>query len=195
MKTLNTIQTFSKIGKVVSKIIYICCIVGICGCVVGAAAILLGGKALKFGGVTLHSILQTEAGISLGTLWAAIAVGIILCIGELFVSRLSYRYFDNELKAGTPFTFDGAKELLHLGISVIWIPIVTSIAAQIVQDIIFNFMAGTEKISIDGFESVMLGIMFIFISLLCKYGAEEKHKEQQANCFSESETDFSLPDN
>ena len=59
MKTLNTIQTLSKIGKIFSKFIYICCIIGICGCAVGTVAMLIGTEVLKIGGVSLHSILET----------------------------------------------------------------------------------------------------------------------------------------
>lgn len=172
MKTLNTIQTLSKIGKILSKIVYICCIVGFVGCIVGIASVLVGAEALKLGGVTLHSILETEAGIGIGTIWAAIAVGMILCIGEFFVSRMAYRYFVNELRAGTPFTLDGAKELLHLGISVIWIPIVTAVLAQIAQGVIAQHMEDVEKLSLNGFDSVALGVAFAIISLLCRHGAE-----------------------
>ncbi len=172
MKTLDTIQTLSKTGKVLSKIVYICCIVGLCGCGVGIVALLIGAETLKLGGVTLHGILETEAGVSTGTVWAAIAAGMILCIGEFFVSRMAYRYFENELNAGTPFTMDGAKELLHLGISVIWIPIVTAVLAQIAHGVIDQFMENVEKLNLDGFDSVMLGVMLIIASVLCKYGAE-----------------------
>ncbi len=172
MKTLNTIQTLSKVGKVISKIVYICCIVGFCGCAIGIVALLMGERAIKLGGVTLHGILQTEAGISEGTVWAAIAVGMILCIGEFFVSRMAYRYFENELKARTPFTVAGAKELLHLGISAVWIPIVSLVLAQIAQEIVEHFAENVEIMSLDGYDSVALGVMLIFMSLLCKYGAE-----------------------
>lgn len=174
MKTLSTIQiqTLSKIGKIFSKIVYICCIVGLCGCAVGIVAMLIGGEAVKLGGMTLHGVLAAEAGVSIGTVWTAIAVGIILCIGEFFVSRMAYRYFANELNAGTPFTTEGAKELLHLGISAIWIPIVTSVLAQVAQGVIGQFMANEANLSLDIFDSVALGAMFIFTSLLCKYGAE-----------------------
>ncbi len=180
MKTLNTIQTLSKIGKVFSKIVYICCIVGFCGSAVGIIAMLIGGEAIKLGGVTLHNIFESEANVSIGTVWAAIAVGIIFSIGEFFVSRMSYRYFDNELKAGTPFNEDGAKELLHLGISVIWIPIVTAVLAQVAQEVISQFMEASDKIQIECFDSVALGVMFIIMSLLCKYGAEKENGKTEA---------------
>lgn len=178
MKTLNTIQIFSKIGKILSKIVYICCIVGICGCALGAFAMFIGAETLKLGGMTLHSILETEANVSVGTIIAAIVVGMILCIGEYVISRMAYRYFKNELNAGTPFTEDGAKELLHLGVSVIWIPIVTAVLAQVAQGVIAQFMDNVEKLNLDGFDSVTLGVMFIFMSLLCKYGAECKENRE-----------------
>lgn len=172
MKTLNTIQTFSKIGKLLSKIIYICCIVGFIGCIVGIIAMLIGSHAAKISGTTLHSVLASEAGSSVGTLSVAIAAGLILSVGEFFVARMAYRYFSNELNAGTPFTLEGANELMHLGISVIWIPLVSIILTQIAQEVIAQFMENVELLSLDGYGSVMLGVAFIIMSLLCKCGAE-----------------------
>lgn len=180
MKTLNTIQTFSKLGKVFSKIAYICCMVGVCGCGVGIVAILVGVETVKLGGVTLHSILEAEAGISTGTIWAAIVVGMILCASEIIVARMAHRYFDNELKAGTPFTMEGAKELMHLGISILWIPIVAAVLSQVAQEVLSQFMENVEKVSLDGFDSVGLGIMCMVISLLCKYGAECRESRENS---------------
>lgn len=178
MKTLHTIQTLSKIGKVFSKIVSICCIVGFCGCAVGMIAMLVGAETIQLGGITLHGILEAEAGISVGTIWAAIVVGMILCVGEFFVSRMAYRYFDNELKAGTPFTVEGAKELLHLGISTIWIPLVSMILAQVAQGTFSQFMKDVEKLSLEDFDSVAMGVVFLIVSLLCRHGAELKDKSE-----------------
>lgn len=179
MKTLNTIQTLSKIGKVLSKIIYICCLIGLIGCAVGSIAMLIGLQTVKISGKTLESLLRTEAGVYTGTIWAAVAVGAILCIGEFFVARMAYHYFDHELQTGTPFSTEGAKELLHLGISLIWIPIVSVILAQVAQEVIAHFMMNVELLSLDGGQNVGLGILCIVISLLCKYGAEVLEKSNQ----------------
>ncbi len=172
MKTLKTIQTLSKIGKIFSKIVSICCLIGVIGCAVGSVAMLIGLKVVKIGGQTLENLLNTEAGVYTGTIWAAIAVGAILCIGEFFVAQKACRYFDHELQAGTPFTADGAKELLQLGISCIWIPIVAFVLAQVAQEVIAHFMANVALISIEGYQHVGLGIVLILVSLLCRYGAE-----------------------
>ncbi len=176
MKTLNTIQTVSKIGRILSKIVYICCIVGFIGCIVGIAAVLVGMQAVRIGGATLNSILENEAGVTMGTIWTAIAVGMIFSVGEFFLAHKAYRYFDNELSVGTPFTSDGAKELMHLGISVIWIPIVSAVSAHIAQEIITQLTENAEVIALDGFDNAALGVMFIIMSLICRYGAELKEK-------------------
>lgn len=172
MKTLNAIQTLSKIGKLISKIIYICTIVGLCMCAVGVAVLIVGLETVKLGGVTLHGIFEAEGSVGIGTAWTATVAGTILCIGEFFVSRMAYSYFDNEIKAGTPFTLEGAKELLRLGISVIWIPLATLVSSHIAQGIIVQLIGETERMSFDGFGSVSLGVMFIIMSLVCRYGAE-----------------------
>ena len=76
MKTLKTLQTISKVGRVISKIVFIACIVGFCGCVSGIITVAAGAEGIKFNGVTLKSLLQTEADITTGTLYALMAAGI-----------------------------------------------------------------------------------------------------------------------
>lgn len=172
MKTLNTIQTLSKIGKIFSKIINICCIIGLVGCGVGSVAMLVCTEASKVEGGSLNELFNAEAGVSVGTVWTAIVVGTILCVGEFFLSRTAQCYFANELKAGPPFTTEGAKELMHLGISAIWIPVVTGFLASVAREVTAQFAENAEKISVDAFDGVGLGVAIIVISLLCKYGAE-----------------------
>ena len=42
MKTLNIIQRLSRIGRILSKIIFIFCIIGFCGCIVGILSMAIG---------------------------------------------------------------------------------------------------------------------------------------------------------
>ena len=42
MKTLNNIQKLSKIGKVLSRLVFVFCIIGLCGCIVGIPSMALG---------------------------------------------------------------------------------------------------------------------------------------------------------
>lgn len=177
MKTLKAIQIFSKIGKVLSKIVNICCIIGFIGCIVGVVAMLVGGHVASANGTTLNTIFQTEAGTTVGVVWIAIAVGLIFSISEFIISHMAYRYFKNELEAGTPFTVEGGDQLCRLGISVAWISIAAGILGEIAQGIISEiFTESTEFSCMDFCDNVALGIAFIIVSLLCKYGAELEQK-------------------
>ncbi len=174
MKSLKTIQVLAKIGRIVSKIIGILSIVAACLCVAGIVSLALGLGALKIGGVTIHSIIETKAEISIGTLYAAMASGILLCVGEAILCRFAEKYFANELKAGTPFTFDGSKELLRLGILAICIPIASEILAAITYGIMRLLMDGVEPPKDWYGASIGIGVMMIVTSVICRYGAELK---------------------
>ena len=172
MNTLKTIQTLSKIGRILSKIVFICCVVGFCGCVVGIVSLGLGVEGLKLGGVTIHSIIANHSDMSMPTLYTAMATGVVLCAAEAVLSKFAERYFKNELADGTPFTMRGAKELMRLGIMTITIPLGTVIICSIGVAIADNFFPEIEKLSYNGYASVGLGVMMIVSSLFCRYGAE-----------------------
>ncbi len=172
METLNIIQKLSKIGKVLSKIMFIFCIIGFCGCIVGILSMALGAPTLKIGGVTLESILNTEADVTVGTVYAAMAAGMILCAGEAVLAKFAEYYFKHELADGTPFTLAGAKEMQRLGILTICLPIGTQIVAEIVYAVMEQTMQGVAPLRLDSAGSVALGVMFIVLSLICRYGAD-----------------------
>ena len=172
MNTLKTIQTLAKIGKVFSKIIFVCCIVGFCGCIVGIVSLALGAETFKLGGVTIHSMIENEAGMSLPTLYASMAVGLLFCGAEAVLCKFAEAYFKHELADGDPFTLRGAKELLRLGILTVAIPLGMVIVCSIGVAIADNMVPGIDKLSIGEFSSVGLGVMMIVLSLFCRYGAE-----------------------
>ena len=170
-KTLESIQTISKVGKVLSNIAFVFCLVGAILCAVGIATVGVPDN-LKVGGVTIHPLIGGLEGIGTGAAYAAMASGIILCAAAAVLSKLYVRYFDNELAAGTPFTFEGASELLRLGICTICIPLGAIIVAGICQAVIGSDISRVAEVSIDGSTSIGLGIAIIVMSLVCKHGAE-----------------------
>lgn len=171
-KTLNAIQVFSKIGKILCTIIHVFCIVGIVGCCIGLATYGSFDSALKIGDVSIYGIVKAGVDVTRGTVYASMTTALIYCIGQVILTRIAGRYFKNELKAGTPFTMDGAKELLHLGICTICIPIGTAIAASISYAIISNVFEHVADMTIDNLTTPGLGIGMILVSLICKYGAQ-----------------------
>ncbi len=181
MKTLEAIQTLSKLGRIFSKIICICSIVGAIGCAVGIVSLPFADKGLfKLGGVSIYGLISSRADIALNNLYPLFSGAAILCIGQAVTARVAESYFKNELTAGTPFTLSGAKELLRLGIVTICVPLGSIILSRIVSSIIAELLACGELFDPNGFDSVALGVMFIVMSLLCSYGAEEAEKHKNA---------------
>jgi len=177
-KTLNAIQTISKIGKILSKIVFICCIVGAVFCIVGLASLAVGvGELFKVGDVTVYGLIEANAQMSIHTMLAAMVTGAIICAGEAVLAKFAELYFHHELAAGTPFTLEGSKELMRLGILSIAIPVAVSVAAAIAYGILRAVLGDVAELDMTDL-SVGLGITFIIMSLLCRYGAEQAEKKE-----------------
>ena len=184
MKSLDTIQKLSKIGRVLSKIAFLFSVIGFCGCIAGLLSLSFGnGSLIKIGGVTLHALISEEYGYNIKSITAAPSGWMIICAGKAVLSKFAEVYFKNELKAETPFTLVGARGLLLLGILTLAIPTGCAVAGSIVEGIIAGFMqvekAEAMDIYFDNAASIALGIMFILGSLLCRYGAELKERAEK----------------
>ena len=81
-------------------------------------------------------------------------------------------------RAETPFTLAGAKELQRLGILALAIPLGSSLLGSIAEGLAAGFLntetATAMDLYFDNEASLMLGLMFLLGSLLCRYGAEQK---------------------
>lgn len=182
MKTLKTLQVIAKIGRILSTIVFVCCVVGAALSAIGIVCLAVIPEGFQIGEVTVRGLVEQKAGVSLTTCCMTMAQAVVFCAGEAVLAKFAERYFKNELKAGTPFTFDGAKELMRLGILAICISIGTAIIAGLVY-VIFKVAAkDVAEPSFHNGASVGIGVMMIVGSLLCKHGAEAsaKPEEQQA---------------
>lgn len=179
MKTLKTLQLIAKIGRILSTVVFICCIVGAALSALGIVCLAVIPEGFQIGEVTIRGLVEQKAGVSLTTCYMTMAQAVIFCAGEAVLAKFAELYFKNELKAGTPFTFDGAKELMRLGILAICISVGTAMITGLVYLI---FKAVTKDIAEPSFQngaSVGIGVMMIVGSLLCKHGAEvSAHTEE-----------------
>lgn len=176
MKSLKQIQTLSKMGKIFSNIAFVCAIIGFCGCIVSLISLPFGAdEILKMGDVTFHGLVAA-GGYSLKSIGAVLAAWMIVCAGEAVLAKFAEVYFKHELSDGTPFTRKGASELMRLGILTICIPLGSAIIADIVQAVIAGLMDANTDFATDvcfnNEGMAALGVMFIVMSLLCRYGAE-----------------------
>lgn len=174
MKSLQIIQKLSNLGKVLSKIVFIFCMVGVGLSIAGIASLALDIGRFNFGGISVRNIIKNEAGVSIGTLYATMGMGVILCSGEAVLAKFAEHYFRGEIQDGTPFNFKRAKELQLLGILTICIPIGINLVAVVVYEIISYIYGNVASLDLSNIGSIYLGIMFIILSLVFKYGAECK---------------------
>lgn len=177
-KYLKIIMGLAKAGKIISKIVLVCSIVGLVGSLVGLASIAVIPSSLKVGGVTIHSLIEKSAEITLPAIYAACITGAILSAGEIVVSKLAARYFINELVRGTPFTYEGAKEALRVGIFAIVVPVIALVLAEVAQAVVAHCMGDCGELEIGDYVSVGTGISFIVASVFFKYGAAVKENSK-----------------
>lgn len=177
MSSLDKIQKLSKFGKILCSIVFVFCVIGIIGSVVGIAFLAAGVDVIHIGGVTLKSIVQTNSGTSIDTANIYMVVAIILCSGEAVIAKFAEHYFKGELLDGTPFNMERSKELTRLGIITIGVSIVTEVVAAIVYEIMSFIFVNTDSLEIGNWGSVGIGITFIIVSLICRYGAERGREQ------------------
>lgn len=176
MKNLNTLQTLCKIGKILSKIVFIFAVVGACLCVVGLICLPLGGgEIFKLGSVDLYALIDVGTEEDFRTISAALSAWLIVLVVKAVLAKFAELYFKRERAAGTPFTMEGAQELRRLGILTICIPTGCALLAQIVQSIV-SALAETDAAewisAYDNESHILLGVTFLIVSVLCRYGAE-----------------------
>lgn len=180
MKTLNLIQKLMKVGKIISKIIFICCCVVSIACFVSIGILaIVSNLPIEINGQTLvNYIMQTEK-VNINELFPSMAALVFICAGEAVIAKFAEIYFNNELNKGNPFTFSGAKELLRLGILKISVPLVAAMIAEIASSIIAAIIDCRNNFSIDSGDNIIIGIMLIIISIIFKYGAEITNKSEE----------------
>ena len=177
-KSLNIVQKICKVCKILAEIAFVMLVVSAvlmlaCGIFIGAGKL---DALLASGGLVLDDMLQ-QPGITQERMVTAFICLTIMLVAEAVVAKFINVYFKHELKAGTPFTFEGAKEMLRLGIITIAVPA----AASVIVAIYFAVMMSGDLTFDFSIEiSVSLGIVFLALSPLLKHGAELRAKAQLA---------------
>ncbi len=171
-KSLKTIQVIAKIGRILSLIVFVCTIIGMAGAIIGILTLALGVGDITIGDLTLKSIIENEAGLSMGTLYTTLACSVLLCAGEGVIAKFAEIYFKREEAAGTPFTLDGAKELFRLGIISIAVSLGTYLLACICQGVMREFLNDAVSTDFSSSTSVGLGVAMMLVSVILKCATE-----------------------
>lgn len=177
-KSLNTIQKLFKLGKILSRVAFICALVGAGLCAVGLICLVLGSDAiLRIGGVTLYG-LSVDAAYGMEVAGTVMTGWLIVCAGEAALAKFSENCFRSELNAGTPFDHAVADQMERLGVLCIALPIGCTILAAIMEGVVSGILNinpdAVLDFHFDNDGSIALGVMFIVTSLLCRFGADRE---------------------
>lgn len=172
MKTLSTIQKLAKFGRILSKIIFICSIVGSALCLVGLISLALGLGELSLGDVTVKGLVEDKLGRSMGVLYATVICGLLAGAAEAVLSYLAVRYFTRELADGTPFRMESSRELFRLGFLRLCVLLGTHIVSALICGIIQAIVHEDVSQGMTSFGSASIGVMFMVLALVCRHGAE-----------------------
>ena len=177
MKSLNLIQKLSKLGKILSKIVFIFCIIGACGCTVSLLSLSgLKSSNLVIEGKNIMTFIEETSQTSFHTLISVCVSGIIFSVCEAITAKFAENYFKRELEDGTPFTEGGAKQMLNLGIICVSLSIGAIILSSITETIFASIWNDIQPLEYSGFSALSIGVMFIVMSFVCKYGSEIKNQ-------------------
>ena len=165
-KTLSAILTVFKVARIVAKVIFILCIIGGVGSLLGLISLPLAV------GLAAELTLVEEGQVATAA-YPACAVGLITCAGEAVFAFLAERYCKGVLAAGTPYTFDGARECFRLGIASLIVSASIPLAVGIFSGVILLLMGmAFPDLNVSISVSVSAGLFLMFLSLLFKHGAE-----------------------
>ncbi|MCQ2472431.1 MAG: hypothetical protein MJ147_10400 [Clostridia bacterium] len=171
-KSLKIIQTLAKLGRILSKIVFIFCIVSVIICAVAIVTFVLDGQELiQLDGITIHGLIENEENLSKGTILGEMAVGFFMLAGNIIIAKFAEKYFENELKDGTPFTERGANEMRRLGIITICVSAGTAILASIAFAVIKAMIPDTVVPDVNGFISLGTGLALLALSVVFRYGS------------------------
>lgn len=174
---LKTIQVLAKVGKIISMIAFVCSIVGAVLCVAGITSLAVGAEgALRLGGVNIYGIIERNADMSIGSMYASMAAGVYSCAAGAVLAGFAKRYFRREMDAGTPFTNAGADEIFRLGILTIVLPLASQLLSEITNGVLSEVMDGAGKLPFDNGGAVGMGIVFLVMSVIFRYGTQLEQK-------------------
>lgn len=176
MKSLQTIQKTFRVFEILAKVFMILSFVWAGLAALGMLCGIVwynGGMVFGLSQETLFSMTVTG---SLTEMIGVLLVDVILALTDGILLIHALCYFKTEQADGTPFTQQGADQILHLGIRTIVLPLVAAILSAIacaILELPQNAVSDWGNLN-----SLTMGIVLILTSLVFRYGAELEEKQK-----------------
>ena len=171
MKKLEIIQKIMQICSILNKIAYWACLVAACLCVLSILILSMGQCFHILSDEMAFGITGQKEGIY-STAYAAVSIGLVNTLFSFLIARKWVKYYDWEIKDGTPFSEETGKYLFDVAKYSLIMGFVAFIISAVIDGV---FLSGAKggydvKFSLD-LSSVLFAA---FLSLVFRYGAEVK---------------------
>ena len=182
MNSLEKIQKVTGVFKIFARVAAILSMVGAGLALIFAIVFLVYKDASS---ISVFGMVLAEIGSGTGLEASGILFGeFIMCLTDGILFFCAVKYLNNEIKAGTPFTTEGAVQIKALGIKTIVLPLVAVILVEVVYGIFNELSAKLGEVSVELVRpdfntgsSILLGVILIILSLIFSYGAELENKK------------------
>lgn len=178
--TIKYIQTIVKILYVISVISAIVCSILAACCILGmifAKNLYVESQMLSVLDIQVGKIAQYFLGrfhISrYGELLATLSIGVVMSVSQAFFFTYAISVFSSELRTGHPFTTKVAKNIFLLGVLKIVIPLIATLFAILLEVVLSHIWHEEYHFYYGHLHYIGSGFLYIFISLLCFFGAEK----------------------
>lgn len=167
MKNLKTIQTISKVLYILTKIAFICCIVGTSAFGLGIISV----ASLKDNPEFLQMVAEMGEPFNFNIWLCTCICGLVECGFGIAIYYLVQKFYKFELACGDPFKVEVADKMKTLGIVRLILPLACSFVLGIITGAF-----GVEFSFISGF-GITMGFVYLVVSVLIRYhlDLEQKH--------------------
>lgn len=171
MKSLNRVQTLAKVLQIISKIVFILSIVGIAISAVSLILIIAINDLEKINDIIIK--ISNIENVDKKIIVSYVLLSLLECVASLIVSKKEYDFYTMELSLNTPFDGKVVKEIRSLAIT----RIVTYFALPICVAIVWGICGNKGDYNTNN-SGIIIGIVYLLVSLILEYGTELKTKSQ-----------------
>ena len=176
--TLEKVQTVYKVLKVLATILFVASIVSVVFCTIGLVIVsLLDFSKLDSPSYINLNFFFDDLGATKEIAMANILGALLSSIGNIIIAKFAMTYVSNELNVGTPFTFEGAKEVQRLGIITLGISIFCAIISGFVIEEVLK-LGENVTVTVDNEPGVIIGVILCLFGLIFKLGAEQSNSKE-----------------
>lgn len=173
MESLETINAVHKLLGIISRIIFICSILLMVICFVGMVCVpTVFDSSMTIDGEAVKLVVERESGETTGTIIANLIKGMLCGLFSTIIAGAVCKYCKLVKEAETPFDDKAASKLFSCGIVYFVFWCLVNIAISVTEVAVEALMH--EVVEVDKLGVPLLGVVFIFVSYVLRYGIELK---------------------